>query len=171
MKVVLIAAVTADGKIAQSEGQVSTAWTSGADKKFFKEKTTELKVMVVGRKTFATIGRPLLGRRMIVLTHSLEGRETVDGVEYSTETPTELVRRLEKEGNEALAVAGGSSIYSQFLKDKLVHEVYLTVEPVLFGCGVTLAPTSGVVKLKLLAADKLGDSSILLHYEVIGYAP
>ncbi len=119
----------------------------------------------MGRKTFETIGKPLKGRRTIVLTRTIPAHP-IEGVEYTSETPLALVSRLEKEGVSQLAVIGGSSVYGQYLVAGLVHELYLTVEPVLFGDGVPLA--SGFERTALILADvtRLGEQAVLLHYLV-----
>lgn len=61
-------------------------------------------------------------------------------------------------------VAGGSSIYSQFLSEGLITEVFLTVEPVLFGDGIPLATGFDRMNLSLVESTRLGDGSVLLHY-------
>lgn len=68
MHTFIIAAITIDGFIASREDQVSTDWTSKADKQFFRDRTKEAGVMVMGRKTFETIGRALPGRETIVMS-------------------------------------------------------------------------------------------------------
>ena len=166
MNIVLIAAISADGKIAQTSDQSSMDWTSKEDTKFFIEKTKELGTVVMGRKTFATFGKPLKGRRLIVITKNPAGESAIEGVEYTAEAPGALIARLEAEGVTSLALAGGSSIYSQFLAEGLVNELFLTVEPVLFGNGVPLASGFARLNLKLLQTSKLNDQAVLLHYSL-----
>jgi dihydrofolate reductase len=61
MKVFVIAALSADGFIAQAEDHVAD-WTGTEDKKLFVQLTKEAGIMVMGSKTLATIGRALPGR-------------------------------------------------------------------------------------------------------------
>jgi dihydrofolate reductase len=173
MNVVLIAAISADGKIAEREGQTSLDWTSKEDTKFFVLKTKEIGVVVMGRKTFETIGKPLKDRRTIVMTRSplltKEGLGVVGvvaGVAYTDESPEELVSRLNGEGVQSLALAGGASVYSQFLQAGLVSELYLTVEPVLFGTGVPLASGFERLEMELVDVTRLGEQAVLLHYRI-----
>ncbi len=168
MKITLIAAISADGKIAQSSNHLSLDWTSKEDTRFFVEKTKEVGAVVMGRKTFETIGRPLKDRRTIVMsstggseTEKFEGR---DGVEWTRETPAELVARLSAKGLAGLAVCGGATVYSQFLAAGLVDELFLTVEPVLFGAGVPLGDGFGRIDLKLVESRPLG-GGVLLCFE------
>lgn len=165
MNVWLIAAVTADGKIAQTPGQSSLDWTSKEDTRFFVEKTKEAGVVIMGRKTFDTIGKPLKGRRIIVM--SRESKEsTMEGVEYTTLEPVALLNQLSREGVETVALAGGSTIYSQFLRDGLVTDLFLTVEPHLFGDGVPLATGFDRIDMRLVDATPLNDQAVLFHYKI-----
>lgn len=192
MQVILLAAISADGKIAEQEDQTSLDWTSKEDTKFFVEKTKEAGVVIMGSKTFATIGKALRGRRLIVLSHqSIVGRDVFgptdsspsfpptsrpnDGarhhqispegtVEFVNSSPNQVIKRLEKEGHDAVVVAGGASVYSQFLREKLVTDLYLTVEPVLFGQGIALASDCGRINLELLETMPLGAQAVVLHY-------
>ncbi|KKW32849.1 MAG: Bifunctional deaminase-reductase domain protein [Candidatus Uhrbacteria bacterium GW2011_GWA2_53_10] len=197
MRIILIAAVTADGKIAQKENQSSLTWTSKEDTKFFVSKTKEIGTVIMGRKTFATIGKPLKDRRVIVLTRtppkpplikggdqgvsppfqvtafgpamagSNGGRGAGGGtVEFTDEDPKALLERLEQEGVKAVAVAGGAQIYSTFLREGLVDELYLTVEPYLFGDGTPLVEGCDPIEMELVDSTRLGDNAVLMHYQV-----
>jgi len=168
MIVTLIAAITADGKIAQAAGQSSLDWTSKEDTRFFVEKTKEIGTVVMGRKTFETIGKPLKDRRLIVMTREIGGvpAPRLEGIEWTSESPADLVARLAREGVPGLAVCGGAAIYSQFLQAGLVDELFLTVEPVLFGDGISLAAGVGRVNMELVESRPLGDKAVLLHYRV-----
>ncbi|HSW98730.1 MAG TPA: dihydrofolate reductase family protein [Candidatus Saccharimonadales bacterium] len=165
MKTVIVAAITADGFIARDSAHHAD-WTGKADKKLFVDVTTELGVMVMGARTFATINRALPGRRTIVYTSHPEAI-TAEGVETTQETPQQLVARLEKEGAHGLAVVGGSTIYGQFMAAGVVDELYISVAPLVFGTGVTLFNTSLQDKLELVACSNLDPGTILLHYKVV----
>ncbi len=165
MNVILIAAVSADGKIASDEGQSSLTWTSKEDTKFFVSKTKEIGTVVMGRKTFETIGKPLKDRRIIVMTHKPAISQMI-GVEFTAEEPQALLLRLEKEGVKAVAIAGGAQVYRTFLDANLVDEMFLTIEPILFGSGMPLVDHGSAKKLELLASSPLGPG-ILLHFRVL----
>jgi dihydrofolate reductase len=164
MKTVLVAALTADGFIGRSSDHLAD-WTGKADKKLFVRVTKEMGVMVMGSRTFATIGRALPGRRTIVYTSRPE-EITAEGVETTGEPPADLVKRLQQEGANGLAVAGGASIYNQFMKAGVVDELYLTITPVLFGQGVRLFTDEMAISLELIDHTALDEDTILLHYKV-----
>ena len=166
MKVILIAAISADGKIAERADQSSMDWTSKEDKQFFIDKTKEVGTVVMGRKTFATINKGLRGRRVIVMTSDPSSSAVIEGVEYTNQTPFELVHRLDGQGCTGLVLAGGASVYGQFLQAGLVTDVYLTIEPVLFGGGVPLAQGFERMPLKLESVTQLNPQTVVLHYTV-----
>ncbi len=167
MKVILYAAVSVDGKLAETAGQVSTDWTSEADYKWFVAQTKACGAVVMGRKTFATINRPLKERLLYVMTRSPEACEPVgDSVIFTAMSPQEIVSDAGSRGYKTLALAGGSEIHTLFFEAVLVDEVNLTVEPVLFGHGVPLTSEQSRVNLELLDVERLGEQAVLLHYKV-----
>lgn len=165
MKVFLIAAITVDGFIGRSASHMAD-WTSPEDKKLFVAKTKEAGIMVMGSKTFATIGRALPGRKTIVYTSNPEAFLAQENVEATNESPAELIARLEQSGAASLAICGGASVYSLFMEAGVVDELYLTVEPLAFGTGVPLFGNSLETQLDLLSSEKLNSNTVLLHYAV-----
>lgn len=162
MKVFLIAAISADGFIARETNELAN-WTSKEDKKLYVELTKRAGVMVMGRTTFETIGRALPGRKTIVYSHQAVD---IDGVEVTDEAPANLIHRLHRDGFKEVAVCGGSAMYTQFMEAGVIDELYLTVEPVLFGNGVPLFAGQLDVRLRLLESRQLNDNAVLMHYEV-----
>lgn len=165
MKVFIIAAISADGFIARDATDLAD-WTSTEDKKLFVSLTKEAGVMVMGATTLATIGRALPGRRTIVYTTHPEDIN-IEGIEPTAEDPKLLVERLKAEGANAVAICGGRSVYSLFMQAGLVDELYLTVEPTVFGDGIGLFKTPLDAKLSLLEATNLNKDAILLHYSIV----
>lgn len=166
MSVFLIAAVSADGKIAQQPDQVSLDWTSKEDLAFFVEKTKEAGVVVMGRKTYETIGKPLKGRLNVVMTRSAEDRQEAKGLRWISDSPEKIIESLKGEGYENIAIIGGAQVYSLFLSAGLIDELYLTVEPVLFGQGTPLAEGFDRIDLELIESRALNDRTIMQHYRV-----
>lgn len=93
-------------------------WHLPADLKHFREITTG-KPVVMGRKTYESIGRPLPSRKNIVL--SANGRFRADGVI----TVSSVEEALEEaDGAEELMVIGGTQIFQLFLP--LANQILLT---------------------------------------------
>jgi dihydrofolate reductase len=163
MNIWLLAAITLDGKIAEDTNQLAD-WTSKADKKFFVKKTKEAGVMIMGRTTYDTIGRPLPGRLSVVMTRQPDRYESQHGeLEYTSASPEEILESLEGRGFESVVVAGGGQIYAEFIKRGLITDYFLTIEPILFGGGVGLADGVSPTKLRLISSESLGGQAELLH--------
>jgi dihydrofolate reductase len=166
MKVILVAAVTANGMIAENVEQSSLDWTSKEDLEFFIKKTKEAGVVIMGTKTFSTLKKPLKDRLMVVLSYHPENQSEMDGVEYMNKSPQEVIDWLESKGHEQVVLAGGASVYGQYLQAGLVDEMFLTVEPYLFGEGIPLAKDFDRIKMELVESKQIGESSVLMHYKL-----
>jgi dihydrofolate reductase len=167
MKVFIIAAMSADGFIGYDVNHRSLDWRSKEDAAFFIKTTKEAGVIVMGSTTYNTfrVRQAPPGRRLIVYTSRPESI-TGAGVETTNEKPEALIKRLKSEGATAVAISGGATINKLFLDSGLVDELYLTIEPVLFGRGVPLFNDAVNERLLLLENRKLGDNTILLHYSI-----
>ncbi len=166
MRVFIIASLTADGFIGLNANHLSTTWTSSEDTKFFVKMSKQAGIVVMGSRTFATLNRALPGRRLIIYTPQPDDIN-IEGVETTRENPIALVKRLAKEGASAIAIAGGASIYAMFMASGVVDELYLTIEPIIFGHGISLFNKDlPVTKLTLLDQQQLNPNTLLLHYLV-----
>jgi len=167
MRIAILAAITVDGKIARSSEELAD-WTSKEDKRFFVSKTKEAGIMVMGRKTYETIGRPLPERLIIVMTRNAADYQDLPGeVEFTSDSPQQIVERLKNQGSEMLVVAGGGEVYRLFLEADLVTDMFLTVEPIIFGSGVNFLDTVKEKQLERILVEELGKESVLLHYKII----
>lgn len=157
----IIAAISADGFIAR-DSHHPAFWTSKDDKKRFVELTKRAGVVVMGSTTFKTLPRPLAERVNIVYSRTKQ----IEGVEVTQEDPQVLVDRLEAQGFKEVAICGGAEIYNLFLKEKLVRKIYLTIEPIIFGKGITLFKDDVNYKLELMNLTKTDGGSVMLEYNV-----
>src|SRR5512143_2535787 len=95
-------------------------WHLPEDFKWFKQLTTG-QVIVMGRKTFESIGKPLPNRTTIVLTRSpapIEGVRTASNLDQLQSLLPEFVGR-------ELFICGGAQVYEQALP--LCSDLYLTL--------------------------------------------
>ncbi|MFP4461187.1 MAG: dihydrofolate reductase family protein [Thermotogota bacterium] len=169
MKKILIAALSANGKIAAEGGGSSLKWTSKEDTQYFIQRTKEAKNLIMGRKTFETINKPLKDRTIYVLTSNQELlKKQLQGVIFTNASPENLIKSLEEKGEKECCIAGGKSIYEQFLNLNLVNELHLTVEPIIFKSGINLADhLEKDLHLSLISIEKLNESTFLLNYKVL----
>lgn len=99
-------------------------WRISADLKHFKA-TTMGKPIVMGRRTFASIGRALPGRANIVITRDQDF--AADGVDVAHDVDGALAvarRRAAEAKADEIMIIGGAAIYEAFLP--LADRLYLT---------------------------------------------
>ncbi|HUY69404.1 MAG TPA: dihydrofolate reductase family protein [Candidatus Tyrphobacter sp.] len=162
MEIFIIAVLSADGFLAENKGQAAD-WSSSEDKKFFARITKEAGVVVMGSATFKTLGRPLKDRLNVVYSRT----QSFEGVETTQLKPDELLADLEKRGYTKAAIIGGPSIYTLFMEAGLVQKLYLTIEPVSFGQGLTLFTKPIKSRLRLVSVQELNENSVVLEYQVV----
>ncbi|MDX1676528.1 type 3 dihydrofolate reductase [Arsukibacterium sp.] len=115
MKVAMIAAM-ANNRVIGKDNQMP--WHLPADLKHFKAITLG-KPVLMGRKTFQSIGRPLPGRRNLVISRAIP--ENTQGVEWFNSVEQALAAVSD---NAEVMVIGGGEIYRQCLP--LAETLYLT---------------------------------------------
>ena len=173
MKLKLIAVTSANGKLTRGNDPDIYKWTSKEDSNFFFGEVKKAKLIVMGSATFEAAEKLIKlgsGKLTIVLTSNPQkysNRQKEQELEFSSESPKELVSRLENEYDEML-LAGGAHVYSSFMKAGLVDEVYLTIEPIVFGSGKNLfAEEEFESNLKLVSSERLNErGTLLLKYKV-----
>jgi dihydrofolate reductase len=113
----IIVAAAANGVIGRDGG---LPWRLPADLRHFK-RTTMGHHLVVGRRTWEEVGRPLPGRTMVVVTRDpalgIPGVVVVSSLQ-------EAVAVAVGAGDDEVFVAGGGEIYRQAMA--MAHRVYLT---------------------------------------------
>jgi dihydrofolate reductase len=114
--IALIAAVARNRAIGKDNALL---WRLSEDLQFFKRTTMGCPV-IMGRKTYDSIGRPLPGRRNIVITRNAEW--SAPGVEAAPSLQAAL--SMLGEDTAKAFVIGGAQIYAEALP--LVDEVVLT---------------------------------------------
>ncbi|KIF47040.1 diacylglycerol kinase [Vibrio owensii 47666-1] len=114
--IISMIAAMADNRIIGKDNQMP--WHLPADFAWFK-RCTMGKPVVMGRKTFESIGRPLPGRLNIVISRdaslSVEGVTTVTSIEQALEVAGEV---------EEVMIIGGGAIYAACLP--MANKLYVT---------------------------------------------
>ena len=130
MKIVLVVAMAENRVIGRAGG---LPWRLSGDLKYFKRVTLGRPV-IMGRKTWTSIGKPLPERRNIVVTRNVAFRAEGAEIAPSLDAAFDLCRDASA---EAAMVIGGGEIYAQALaRADRIHltEVHRSVE------GDTLFP-------------------------------
>ena len=117
MTVSLIVAASSNGVIGR-DGDLP--WHLPADLRHFKN-TTMGHHLIIGRRTWDEVGRPLPGRTMVVVTRSrnlsLEGALVVHSLEEALEAAS---------ADDEAFIGGGAYIYRMALARDLVDRLYIT---------------------------------------------
>lgn len=163
--VTMMMAITVDGKIAKDKTQFAD-WTSREDKKLFVEISQAHGVVMMGENTFKTFPAPLKGRLNVIFSEQ-ENPPAIEGVKWVKGEPAGILTELEKMGYKSALLGGGSFLNSLFLEKKLITEIILTVEPKIFGTGLSLFNKDLNADLKLLEVKKLNDNTLMLRYQVL----
>jgi dihydrofolate reductase len=111
----IIAAVASNGVIGR---QGDLPWHMPTDLRRFKRLTTGHH-LVVGRKTWDEVGKPLPGRIMVVVTRDRSFRPEGATVVHSVDAALSAAR-----GDDEVFIAGGGEIYRQALP--LADRLYIT---------------------------------------------
>ncbi len=159
-------AETLDGVISRSSNEF-VDWTGSADKKKFMHITKEAGVLIMGSKTYDTIGRPLPGRKNIILTRNKERISDNPDLVFTADSPEEILNDLEEQGYTSVALAGGAQINSLFAVRNLVDEIIITIAPRIFGVGLRLFSEPLDLKLELQSTEILEENYVMLHYKVL----
>jgi dihydrofolate reductase len=164
MKISLIAAVSVDGRIAAYPGHKSD-WTSKEDKEFLHHMLDENDCVVVGRTTYELAREPLSKRNCVVFSRSKIDERT--GLVFMDPQKRKFEAYARDKQYHSIAVLGGTGVYTYFLTARLLTDLYITIEPVVFGRGLPLfeAEKFDMKRFRLVSTRMLNqEGSIVVHY-------
>ncbi len=170
MKVILSMAVSINGFIADENG--SEDFLSHENWIAFIKLAKRTGNNIWGRKTYEVV--------KTWQKNYLDDLKNVNKVVISTDkdiqllsdftlvnSPKMAIDYLSKQGYMEILVTGGSSIYSTFLREKLVDEIIFDIDPTLISRGIRGFVFDGLpITLELLDIEKLPEGIVELHYRV-----
>lgn len=140
IKIALIAGVAENGVIGNDQ---TIPWRVPSDMAFFKQ-TTMGKPIVMGRKQYETVGKPLPGRTNIVVTRQRGYQPDGVLVFHDVDAALEKAREVAAaDGVDEIMIIGGGELYGQ-LMDR-ADRLYIT--------HIDLAPT-GDVRFPAIAPEQ-----------------
>ncbi|HED36674.1 MAG TPA: dihydrofolate reductase [Ignavibacteria bacterium] len=165
-KVILYMAISLNGMIAKSDDD--TNWISKEEWDSYSLAVRTAGNLIVGHRTYN------------ILTKQPEFSEFKDvklvvvaQEDFETLSPNHLVAHSPKEALELLndfeqvIVAGGGVLNASFVEENLIDEIYIDVEPIILGKGISLFWNKDFERnLKLIGQKKITDNEIQLHYEI-----
>ena len=162
--------MSANGYIAKEDG--NSEFTSEEDLKGFFEHSKSAGNIIMGKNTFLEASRrgyfPFPNSLNIVATHEKIKNTWGDKAVFTNKSPREILNMLEGNKYNTAFLAGGGQLNTSFAKEKMIDEIYLDVEPLVFGKGIKIfAEENFEIELKLLEIKKLNQDTVQLHYIVI----
>jgi len=173
MKSVLVFVSTLDGKVTKWGNPVVKKWASASDQKYFIELWNSSKLIIMGSNTYnADPPKPSPKHLLVVITRSplLYKKYEVKGqLEFLSDSPSEIFTRFENEGHEQMIVVGGAHIATSFLREQLIDEIWLTIEPKIFGTGGCFVIDEMLdIDLRLISCEKVNEQGTLItKYRVV----
>jgi len=119
----IIAAMDANSGIGKDN---SIPWHITSDFKHFKEITIGHPI-IMGRRTFESLGRVLPGRTHIIITHNVENKTEVEGLIWVDSIESAIEKAKKQKGSNEIFVIGGGQIFEEAIEKSLVDKLYLTV--------------------------------------------
>lgn len=159
-------AASIDGRISLTT-QKRPDWTSTEDWKFFQKELGKADAVVVGRNTYLAAKARLQKRNTFVFTSTIQKTQTKDGATFVNPQHTDLAKLFRE--YERIAIVGGSRVYRTMLQNNLLDELYVTLEPLIFGRGTEMfSGGKSTAHMKLMVVKKLNTSgTLLLRYKKI----
>lgn len=167
MKTILIFVSTLDGKVTKWGSSNIKLWSSHQDQDYYKNILTESKLVVMGSNTFnADTFKPSPNHLVMVMTRhpgKYKNKEVPGQVEFTDESPVALTERFKNKGYQQMAVIGGAHVATSFLKEQLIDELWLTLEPKIFGDGGSFVTDEKLdINLNLIHCEKVNEQGTLI---------
>ena len=158
-------AASVDGRISLSSKHAPD-WTSKEDWKFFQKSLAHIDAVVVGRNTYESVAERLRKRNTFVLSNRPKTLTRRGTVTFVNPAKVSLLKLLER--YKSVAVLGGGAVYRFMLESKLLDEIFVTIEPLIFGRGKGMfVDGTRTTHVRLLSVKRLNQSgTLLLHYQI-----
>jgi dihydrofolate reductase len=165
-------ASTLDGFIAHEDHTVDGFLNEGlhADE-YLASLQTDYDTVIMGRKTYefglqfgVAHPYPWLKEKYVV---SRNLKKPDEHVEVISANVAERVQELKNEAGKHIYLCGGATLATLLLNEKLVDEMIVKLNPVLFASGVPLvAKTPKWLGLELKSSTTYNSGVVLLHYSL-----
>ncbi len=169
MKLILVMVISLDGRSIKGNDPDTHSWTSVEDQNHFAKIIDTSNLLIMGSTTYEAARNQMQhrdGRKRVVLTRNpdkYDEEKIKDQLEFSNEDPKELLQRLESEGFAEGYLLGGAHTNTEFFKQNLVNELWLTLEPKILGAGNGIVGEENTdFTLTLLSSEKLNNTGTLL---------
>ena len=170
MKVILFMAQSINGIIARKNNQED--FLSDENWQSFLNLTKKTKCFITGRKTYEQVKKlkdynfDNINATKIIVSHN---KHLPLNKSYILATsPQDALKQASQLGFKEVLLTGGGNLNTSFIKNKLIDEIIINIEPYILGQGITLFSKNKFEnKLRLLNIKQLKDGIIQLHYKLI----
>jgi len=169
MRISIYMAVSANGMISNSRNVPD--WLSPEYGNNLVSVCQKKKAVIMGKTTYNILAPDYLPLQKegttVVLTTGEQAKSNNPTVVFTKNKVTEIVEMLVKKGHTEAVIIGGATAIGGFINAGLVDDIYLVVEPLLFGSGLPLLKNIEIeLKLTLQDIKTLNENTVQLHYEI-----
>ena len=175
-KVVYSLTNSLDNFIARADGAADWILMGDEIMNEFPKMFARFDTVLIGRKTydFTLLHSPETGQKMsgymemksYVFSRTMKESPNAD-VKIVSDNAGEFVRNLKNESGKDIWLMGGGILAASLLKERLVDEIGMAIQPILLGSGVPLFPDLGIqVDLQLLEFKTYKNGIVGLNYRV-----
>ncbi len=164
-KFIAFVAISVDGKISL-KAKTPPDWTSPEDWNFLQKSLAKMDAVIVGRNTYRAAAERLRKRNTFVLSSQIKNIQRRGSVTFINPQNVGLQDILKT--YKTVAVLGGGGVYKFMLENNLLDEMFVTIEPLVFGRGKDMVVEgTKTTKLHLISIRKLNKhGTILIHYKI-----
>lgn len=161
-------AVSIDGRIAKNESS-GADWTSDEDWNFFQRSLDKNDAVIAGRNTYKVAEDRLRKRNTIVLTSKVNLPKVLGSATFFNPQKSNLKKFIISKKYKNIAIIGGPKVYNFCLRNKMLDELFITIEPYVFTAGVPMFAGNNFKKYNFIleSVKKLNKKgAILIKYKI-----
>lgn len=171
-KIILFIAMSLDGYIADSNGNVDWLQGHGNDSEnidVYAEFVQGIDTVLMGWNTYYQITTELSPTEWIyadfttyVITHHQMASSAQ--ICFTDENPAALLKQLKSVDGKNIWICGGANLVQQLMRDELIDQYYISVIPAILGSGIRLFENvPKEIKLKLLKTQTYNGITDLIY--------
>jgi|SRR5882757_6032623 len=171
MRISIYIATSANGFISNSRNVPD--WLSPEYGKGLVEVCQQKRAVIMGRTTYEILAPAHLPLKdegiSIVLTSRSDIEPANATVMFTSDRPDKIASMLQEKGFTEAVIIGGTAVISEFFNAGLVNDIFMVVEPTLFGGGglPLLKDVKRDHKMRLIDSTRLNDNTLKLHYQIV----
>jgi len=154
-----------DGRISKGSNS-GIDWTSKEDSNFYQNSLKKVDAVIVGHNTYRLASKRKW-KDAIVLTSKVNLPKINGETIFFNPKKYNLKKFLRSKNYKKVAVIGGSRVYDFCLRNKMMDELFITIEPYVFTTGIPMLSGNVFLKHKffLQSIKKLNKKgTVLLRY-------